>query len=704
MKTPYLVGTDIGGTFTDCVVIGDDGEMVIAKAPSTPPNFEEGLWDALEAAAEKMGTDVDDLLAQSHHLSHGTTVATNALINERGARVGFLATKGFEETLWHMRGAAHCQGLPMEAWQNKLANPRPFDLVSPSCVEGISERIDRHGTVLCAINDGEVRDALGRLVDEERVEALAVGFLWSFANAAHEERVRAIARESYPDVPVTLSSELIPILGEYERWSTTALNAFLRPEVETYVSKMLSRFRGLRRAPPVYLMQANGGLSTPERAAISSVKLLQSGPVGGVVGALEVMGSLSTRKVMTADMGGTSFDVCLIDGAPPYTQRSVHNRHALATRMIDIESIGAGGGSIARAVRSNLRVGPDSAGARPGPACYGRGGVEPTVTDANAVLGYLNPGALLGGRMELDLPAAREVVSSRIARPLGMTVDDAALGIVQVVNAHMADLLRFHALRRGQDPRDFLVLCFGGATGLHAAGIAAEIGLSRMVVPLAGAATVFSALGIARTDQMWFFSLSRHVELTREHADALDAAFTELRESAIRQLADEGVPAARLRWRRTAGIRYALQVNELDVAVPAGPITEEKLDAVVRRFDRQYASTFGRDAGYRDRGREVVAVHLVAVRRTPTGPIAPSGDGHSPDAVEAAQIRISERPCCFPGQGWVSTGVYDGDLARAGTVLEGPSVVETEGTTILVPPGWRGTFDPHRHVILEAIP
>ncbi|RMD83138.1 MAG: hydantoinase/oxoprolinase family protein, partial [Candidatus Dadabacteria bacterium] len=611
--TGWIVGTDIGGTFTDCVVLAGGDQTVIAKAPSTPPAFEEGLWQSLAAAARKLGMSAAQLLSRCERLAHGTTVATNAMINERGARVGFLTTKGFEETLWQMRGAAYCQGLPMQAWYNKVANPRPFDVVPRERVAGVSERIDRNGEVLCPLDEEGTRAAIGALVEREGIEALAVGFLWSFVNPVHEQRAREIAAELYPELPVTLSSEVVPILGEYERFSTTALNAYLRPEVQSYVERMQARLRSQAPALPLFFMQADGGVAAPDRAVAHSVRLLQSGPVGGVVAGLDVAASLGIDRVLTCDMGGTSFDVCLLDGHIPYTQRSTHNRHVVATRMVDIESIGAGGGSIARVRHGNLTVGPDSAGARPGPVCYGRGGTEPTVTDANLVLGYLNPQAILGGEMALDAEAARRAIAERIAAPLGLSLEEAALAIVRIVDAHMADLIRFHTLRRGKDPRDFHIVCFGGATPLHAAGISEQAGVAGVVVPLAGAATVLSAFGIARADRLWTFSLGCTFDLRGEKSAALAEAFAELERKAVTTLEREGVDPASLVWTRSASLRYRLQTNELEVPVPAGRLTEARVARLARAFDRLYTRTYGKAAGFREAGREVVAVHLHGV-------------------------------------------------------------------------------------------
>ncbi|RMF24687.1 MAG: hydantoinase/oxoprolinase family protein [Deltaproteobacteria bacterium] len=697
MNADWIVGTDIGGTFTDCVVMTGGGDWTIAKAPSTPPQFEEGLTSALAAAAEKLGIRLEDLLQRSARLAHGTTVATNALINERGARVGLITTKGFEETLWQMRGAAYCQGLPMEAWYNKVSNRRPFELVPRRQVAGVSERVDRAGRILCPLSEVETRAALRRLVEQERIEALAVGFLWSFANPENERRVRTIAAEVYPSLPVTLSSEIAPIAGEYERLSTTVLSAYLRGEVERYLSRMLERLRASRSDLPVFLMQADGGVAAPERAAAESVRLLQSGPVGGVVAGLAVAESLGLDHVLTCDMGGTSFDVCLLDGAAPYTQRSTHNRHVVATRMVDIESIGAGGGSIARVRGDHLLVGPDSAGARPGPVCYSRGGTEPTVTDANVVLGYLNPRAILGGRMAIDAGAAQRAIEERIARPLGLSVEEAALAIIRIVNAHMADLIRFHTLRRGKDPRDYHIVCFGGATPMHAAGIADQAAVAGVVIPLAGAATVLSALGIARADRSWTFSLGCTLDLTEQAHEALGNAFARLEAEAAEHIEREGVDPADLVWARSASVRYRLQTNELEVPVPGGRLTATRVARLARRFDRLYTRTYGKAAGFREAGRELVTIHASAVAAgfrdpLPRRPLAPADPSYA---------RIGSRHCYYAGRGFVETAVYDGDRLNAGNAVAGPAVLETEGTTVLVPPLWVARYDEHRHILLE---
>ncbi len=698
MSDGWVAGTDIGGTFTDCVVFSDRAGWTIAKAPSTPPNFEEGLWNALAAAAAKLGTTTEALLSRTLRLAHGTTVATNALINESGARVGLLTTKGFEETLWQMRGAAYCQGLPMEAWYNKVGNSRPFEIVPRERIAGISERVDRNGRMLCPLNEDETRRAVRLLVEEHHIEALAIGFLWSFANPDNERCARHIVGELWPDLPVTLSSDVAPIAGEYERFSTTVLSAYLRGEVERYVTRMLERLRSSRPDLSVFLMQADGGVAVPERAAAQSVRLLQSGPVGGVVAGLAVAESLGLERVLTCDMGGTSFDVCLLDGRAPYTQRSTHNRHVVVTRMVDIESIGAGGGSIARAKGGNLTVGPDSAGANPGPVCYGRGGGEPTVTDANLVLGYLNPRAILGGRMKVDSEAARAAIGERIAQPLGLSVEEAALSIVRIVNAHMADLIRFHTLRRGKDPRDYHIVCFGGATALHAAGIADQTAVAGTIVPLAGAATVLSALGIARTDRSWTFSRGCTLELSEENHAALAVAFSQLEDRAAEQIEEEGLDPADLLWTRSASVRYRLQTNELDVPVPAGRLTAARVGHLARRFDRLYTRTYGKAAGFREAGRELVTIHVQAVapgdhEKFPRYPLASPDPGHA---------RSGTRSCYFAEHGFTDTAVYDGDRLVSGNIVEGPAILETEGTTVLVPPTWRARYDEYRHIALEG--
>jgi N-methylhydantoinase A len=487
----YCIGTDIGGTFTDCVVMDDLGRITVSKAPSSPENFADGLINVLEEAASSMDLPVEELLSGARLFSHGCTVATNTLITRTGARVGLITTRGFEETLRIMRGSAYCQGLSPEDWYRKSQNERPFDVVPLDRIQGVTERVDSRGNVAVRLNEDEVREAARALVDEMECDAISIAFLWSFMNPEHERRAGEIVEELYPDLYVDASHRIIPLLGECERFSTTTLNSYLRPAVERYAVDLTKKLEKRKLAAAPLLMQANAGLLPFRTAAREAVRVLHSGPTGGLI-ACRIIGSLiGSSDIITSDMGGTSFDISIISkGRIDYAVRSYHDRQVVATPMADIESIGAGGGSIAYMDDGVMKVGPRSAGMAPGPACYGRGGTEPTVTDANVALGYLNPDYFLDGKMRLDKRAAERAIDERLAGPLGVSMSEAACGALRIVNSHMSDAIRLHALQRGYDPRDFDLFIFGGAGPAHAIAIGEELEARSIVIPLSGLATV----------------------------------------------------------------------------------------------------------------------------------------------------------------------------------------------------------------------
>lgn len=697
----YYVGTDVGGTFTDCVVLDDSGRLVIHKAPSTPPRFSEGLFGALAGAAAQLDLRVAGLLSSTRVFSHGCTVATNALINQRGARVGLLTTLGFEDTLLLMRGSAYCQGLPVEAWYHKIRNQRPFELVPQSRIVGIPERIDRDGEEVVRLDEAAVLRAARLLIEQEGCDSLSVVFLWACANPAHERRARALINAAFPAVAVTVSSDVVALIGEYERTSTTVLNGYLRPEVERYVTEMGAELERAQLRAPLYLMQANAGLVRAAEAAARAVTILQSGPTGGVLAATIVGQLLHSDKIITGDMGGTSFDISLIVGGEvQYRKRSFHQRHVVAAPMADVESIGAGGGSIAAVHDGRITVGPQSAGADPGPACYGRGGMHPTVTDASVVLGYLNPAFFLGGSLRLDRSAARAAIEGSIATPLRCSALAAAAGIHRIVNAHMADAIRYHVLSRGYDLREFDLYLFGGATGVHAAGIGAELNVRAVIVPLAGLATVLSAFGIANSDVLRVMVSAHATPFPPPDGQTLARTYTQLETGARTELSAEGFTPHEVSAERWASMRYHLQLTEVDVPVPAGNIDAAALDEIVRRFDTRYAELYGASAGFKDAGRDLIS-QMVKVRgRTPKGRLE-AAPLEAPDPRHALK---GARPAFMPGAGMVDTALYDGDALRPGNAVQGPAVLEMVGTTVLVPSGWRATYDAYRNIHLESSP
>jgi N-methylhydantoinase A len=694
----YYIGTDIGGTFTDCVVLSETGNIVVSKAPSTPPDFATGLIDCLRDAASQLSLSLPDLLRNTRLFPHGCTVATNTLINQSGSKVGLITTRGFEETLYIMRGSAYCQGLPVADWYHKPQNERPFDIVPMSRIVGVHQRMDKAGEVIVDLNDDEIQRAAKYLADDCACEAITIAFLWSFLNPTHENRARDTVLELFPDLRVNTSSEIVALIGEYERFSTAVLNSYLRPEVEKYVVDLYGQLSELELSSPFLVMQAHGGLTPWQSASTQAVRMLQSGPTGGVIAAKIIGELIGSSDLITADMGGTSFDVSLItDGALHYTTASYHARHVAATPMVDIESVGAGGGSIAYVENGVCRVGPQSAGADPGPVCYGRGGKLPTVTDANLILGYLNPDYFLGGKMKLDVEGARRAIGQQIADPLHLEVDEAAYGIHRIVSAHMSDATRFHVLNRGYDPRDFDLLLFGGATPVHAVGIGEDLEAQSIVIPLAGLATVLSAFGIVNSDVIRTYSASTSLPLLPESMEGLEVTYRELEDRGIRELKEDGFTEDEIRLDRIAYIRYHLQLTEVEVDLASESLNRDSAIQITERFDRRYAELYGANAGYKEAGRDVISEFVRASAATPKVNLRPETTG-APDLNSA---RKGRRRAYFPDRGFMPVDIYDGDQVAANLTVNGPTILEMTGTTVVVPPGYAARFDPYRNIYLS---
>jgi len=695
----YFIGTDTGGTFTDCVVMDAEGKITIAKAPSTPKNFALGLMDVLGAASKVRGCSLNELVSNARTFMHGCTVATNTLINHNGAKVGIITTRGFEDTLSIMRASGTVQGLPVEAWYHKSHNPKPFEIVSQDRIIGVAERIDKNGTVVVPLNTEDVENAVRVLVDEKKCEAISICFLWSFINNSHEVRAREIVQKLYPDIYVDCSHEIVGLIGEYERFSTTIINSYLRPEVEKYVSDLKGRLSDAGMNCELLMMQASGGCLPDLEAARRAVSIIGSGPTGGVLAGKIVGQLIGEENIITTDMGGTSFDISIIsNGEISYTRKSFHERHAVGVPMADIESIGAGGGSIAYIEDGIMKVGPRSAGMDPGPVCYGKGGTEPTVTDANVVLGFLNPEYFLGGEMKLDRKAAELAIKERLSDPLGISVIEAASGIFKIVNAHMADAARFHALQRGFDPRDFAILAFGGAGPVHAASFSEEMGSKSVIIPLAGLSTVLSAFGICNSDIVRFYYSSVGMPFPPDDVEVLNKVYEQMETEGVRELSSFGFTKDEIEIIRSAGMRYHLQLTDIDVPIPGGKIDEEVAAKIMENFDARYAELYGENAGFKEAGRDMISQFSRVVGRTPKG------------KVETVKLYPPDPSCGFKGkrkvyfpqvEKFMEASIYDGDVLVPGNIVSGPSILEMLGTTVVVPPGWKARYDEYRNVHLE---
>ncbi|MDR7548637.1 MAG: hydantoinase/oxoprolinase family protein [Armatimonadota bacterium] len=698
MTTGYTIAVDSGGTFCDCVVLDAGGRITRAKAPSTPPNFEEGVMQAITEAARRLGMTLRDLLAETAMFAHGTTVATNVLLTRSGARVALLTTRGHEDAILIGRTMQKVAGLTESEIINVARLSKADPLVPRSRIFGVDERVDRRGQVVVPLHLDRHQAVLDRLRGED-VEAIAVCFLWSFLYPEHERRVRewlladggSLGEPGSRDAGdghrwfVTISSDLVPLIREYERTSTTVLNAYLTPAVGRYLQRMGDLLRQEGHEGAIAVMHSAGGVSSIEEARSRAVTLLSSGPAGGVLGAQALAARLGFGRVISTDVGGTSFDVGIIaDGAVSYAESPVFAKYPVALPVVDVASIGAGGGSIAWVEPETgvLKVGPQSAGARPGPACYGSGGTDPTVTDANLVLGRLNPGYFLGGRLPLHPEAAREAIRTRVADPLGMGLEAAAAAIIEIVDAQMADLIRKVTVERGYDPARFVVFGYGGAAGLHVGAYAATLGCRHVVIPQTAA--VFSAFGIAASDA------KRVVEVSDPSRAPFDLThwrrrFRELEAEATRQMRAERLPIDHLVLRRFAHLQFRGQVHAVRV-----PIDDEDLAAsdggerIIGRFTALYEAKYGRGTAYRKAGVELVTFAVEAEARLPKPLLEdlPAGD---PDPQAAVKDR---RPVyVHESRAFEPVPVFAAERLRPGHRMAGPALVEAEDMTIFVHPG-----------------
>ena len=697
----FLVGTDIGGTFTDLAVLAGGARPRLFKAPTTPHDRGIGIVDALELAAEEFGTTLAEFCSRIDYFAHGTTAATNALIERKGARTALLTTRGFRDTLAIQRSTTSWVGLGGRTGHYSIRR-NPAQIVDRSLIVEIDERVDSTGTELVALDEAELRSALKRL-RAEGVEALAVTFLWSFLSPLHERRVGEVVAQEWPEAYLTLSHQVAPVIGEYERTATTVVNSYLGPVIRDYVERLGDRLRVAGFAGEVSIMDSGGGVMRAGDAATRSASMLTSGPAGGVLASAALARTLGHPNVITSDMGGTSFDVGLIVGGKPLVERTgvVGDLH-LALPRIKVTAIGAGGGSIARVDEVGaLVVGPESAGAVPGPASYGRGGARPTVTDADVVLGIIDPDYFLGGRMKLDRALAEDAIRAHVAEPLGIGVEEAALGIRRVADNQMADLLRKVTVEQGYDPRDFVVYAYGGAGPTHSYAYTEAAGIATLVVP--PTSTVHSAYGTVTSDRYRAVQTT-DVQRTRpgsaDPAADLDAArlataFAGLVRTCHCDLDDD----PRARFTRTVYAKFARQAHELPLVVPDGELSVEVLRGLVDGFFATYERIYG--AGTALRGAAIELHTLKVEGRVTVHELVPTEEAVDAGAT-ADDARIGSRPVSFPETGRTDTAVYRGELLQPGVALTGPAVLEFAGTTVVVGPGQGLTVDTHRNLVIDC--
>jgi N-methylhydantoinase A len=620
----------------------------------------------------------DALLAATDLVVHGTTTADNTMIEMSGATTGLVTSEGHRDEIEIRRGYKE------DIWDP--AQPPPAPICPRRRRYGVPERLDFEGHVVVPLDEAAVRRALQRM-KLQGVDSLAVVFLFSFVNPAHERRVREIAAEELPGAMVSLSHEVMPSAPEFERTSTTLVNAYVGPKIGRYLGHLETRLREGGFRGELLVMQSNGGVMPGGWVAEKAVAVMGSGPAGGVTGAASVAAAAGIPDFIAVDMGGTSYDVCLVRGGTPEVKAgwNWHHRYLIGLSMVDVQSVGAGGGSIARVVSGALHVGPESAGAQPGPVCYGRGGVEPTVTDANLVLGYLNATSFCGRTMRLDTEGASAAIRERVARPLGISVVEAADGIIRLVNANMANAVRKISAHRGIDPRPLTLVAYGGNGPVHAGMQAAELGIRRILVPKL--APAFSALGLLLTDHVVDAMRSYITPIGRAEPARVNALFAEMEAEARAALAARnGDRPRKIRFERMAALCYPGQTFDMPVPLAArnGDVTARALADTVERFHRMHEElhTYAcRDEEPILRG---VRLKAVAVETKPSLPRAPR--------KRSGPARLGARKAFFDGR-FVATPRYDGTALVPGRRIVGPAIVEEAFTTIVVYPGQRATVD-----------
>ena len=683
----YRLGIDIGGTFTDFVLVDEAGNLSIAKAESNPDRPSEAIRQGLEHLSRDLGMEVRDFVSRCRLSFNGSTVAINALIRHDGARTGLLCTKGFRDVIEIRLG--------YKEERYDFDYPPPPMLVPRYLRVEIEERIDKNGQVYTALSEEDVRRACA-LFKQEGVEAVAVCYLWSFLNPVHEARTGEIVLEELPGVFLTLSHEVLPQIREYDRTSTTAVNAFVGPKYKRYLEDVERLFRSYGYQGEIRFMQSNGGVASGQAIAKRPVLALNSGPAAGPVAGLFFGKMIDKEDVLTIDMGGTSFDVCLVEKGTPDIVKSVDvQRYRVGVPMVNINTIGAGGGSIAWIDAGGLlQVGPQSAEAVPGPVCYMKGGNEPTVTDANVALGYLNPDYLLGGEVKINGEASKAAVRLKIADPLKIGTEEAALGIFNIVNRNMTAAISQVSVERGHDPRDFVLVVAGGAGPIHAGRLAAELDIPHVIIPKI--ASAFCAFGETVTDVRHDFLWSYASRVKDLDLELLGRRFEEMEARGYEELSKEGFKPEEIEITRSLDMRYADQIHECTVTIPSGKITEEWVPEVEEAFHRRHEQLY--TYCERDNLSEVINIGASLCGRVPRIELArlPKGTENPSKAFKG------ERLAYFEEQGrFVNTPIYDGERIETGNVIEGPAVIEEVTTTIVVFPKSRLVLDERGFYLLS---
>ena len=677
----YRLGIDTGGTFTDFILASAGEGIRLYKTPSTPHDPPIAVREGLEQIGADLGCSVADFLRDCDLVILGTTVGVNALIEHKGAKTGLFCTAGHEDSLEIRLGHKE------DGHRYDADFPQATMLVSRALRFPVEERVLSSGEVRVPLNEADVRRGIRRF-REEGVEAVAISLVWSFLHPEHERRIAELVRAEMPGTYVTLSVDLLPQIREYTRTSTTVMNAYIGPIIRRYVERMEALLHDLGYANPVRYMQSNGGLTSGRFLADKGIYALNSGPAAGPNAGLFFHTGDRSRDIITVDMGGTSFDISLSkDGKTNIVKDFDFLRYRIGIPMLQVETLGAGGGSIAFVNGMGLlQVGPESAGAQPGPAAYGRGGQRPTVTDALVVLGYLNQEALLGGRLRIDAEAARRVIAAGVAGPLKLDVERAAQGIFTLVNSNMVSGIRRVSIERGYDPRDFMMVVGGGAGPAHAGRLASELGIPTILIPKVSSA--LCAFGEILADMKHSYLSSSAVRLDAMDYAHLNDTFASMEMQGRHDLGSAGVTADAITISRSLDMRYVDQVHECQVDIPLEDLSASNIDAIAEAFHTRHEELF--TYCERDNTVEIMNLESTVVGKVARPQLPPLASG-TPDPAHA---RTGERPAFFEeDNAFVMTPVYDGAKLLVGNRVVGPAIIEEITTSIVAFPGWQVRLD-----------
>ena len=680
---------DVGGTFTDCLVLEKSGQLHRFKASTTPEDPTQGFFDAVGKAARHYGQTLEQLLADVEQIVHGTTLGTNILITERGAKVGMITTKGFRDSIEMRRGIKNLHGSMFDIFIE------PYKPLVPRYLRlGVEERTLYNGQMLTTLNEGELRTAAQKLVDDG-CTAIAICFLHSYANGGNELEAKRILQQMAPDVYVTTSHEIMPVWREFERFSTAVVSAYIGPAVTRYARRLQSGLKEHGCRGRLLMMLANGLVQVVDECVDRAVYLLNSGPAAAPSAATYLGGLHGKTNLLSMDMGGTSFDVCVIkDGEIPTTTESWVGEHRVAIKMVDVPSVGAGGGSLAWVDSLGLlRVGPQSAGADPGPAAYGKGD-EAAVTDADLVLGYIPADYFLGGDIKLDVQRSHQAVA-RAGSRLNMDVNGSAQAIFATINTVMANLITEVCTKQGQDVRDFTLIAGGGAGGIHAAAIARQLSIPMVIVPRGAA--LMSAFGMFAKDLGLEYARSCFRSQSQLNSAEVGGLYADMRRQARKDFARIGIPEAQMSFQPTVEMRYVGQFHDVELDLPDENLSAGNLQALLANFHAKYEKMYTYSMPWREAEFHTFRLKVTAARR----PVKMAAHAGGTLGVEAA--RRGSRLCLFDAdQARVETPAYDWDRIEPGHKVNGPALIDDKTTTVLVLPGFTCEVDAYRNLLLRA--